>query len=120
MLKVLWELGPATVRAVNAAVEQLGYQWAYTTVQTMLQRLEAKGYVQCVKGRPANTYAAALSREAVLSRRLRDLADQLCGGTSSPLLLALVEDGSLTSDDVRQLRRLLDDLESADGTPAGR
>jgi predicted transcriptional regulator len=81
----------------------------------MLQRLEAKGYVYSAKGRPANTYAAALSREAVLNRRLRDLADQFCGGTASPLLLALVEGGGLSGEDVRRLRELLDELESSGG-----
>jgi predicted transcriptional regulator len=112
VLKVLWELGPGSVRALNEALQARGHRWAYTTVQTMLQRLEAKGFVRCQKGRPANTYAAAVSREVVLSRRLRDLADQFCDGTASPLLLALVEGGGLTDADVRRLREMLDGLES--------
>jgi len=112
VLKTLWEIGPATVRAVNAALHHgRGRRWAYTTVQTLLQRLEAKGYVGCDRGGSAHVYAAAVSRDGLVSRRLRDLADQLCGGTASPLLLALVEEGKLTNDDVRQLRRLLDRLD---------
>ncbi len=111
VLKTLWEVGAGTVRAVNAALQGRGRRWAYTTVQTLLQRLEAKGYVACDRGGPAHVFRAAVSREELVSRRLRDLADQLCGGTASPLLLALVEDGRLTSDDVQQLRRLLDRLD---------
>ncbi|HVS38070.1 MAG TPA: BlaI/MecI/CopY family transcriptional regulator [Gemmataceae bacterium] len=111
VLKTLWEVGPGTVRAVNAALHERGRRWAYTTVQTLLQRLETKGYVVCDRSGAAHVFQAAVSREVLVSRRLRDLADQLCGGTASPLLLALVEDGRLTSEDVQQLRRLLDRLD---------
>ena len=111
VLKTLWGVGPGTVRAVNAALQRRGRRWAYTTVQTLLQRLEAKGYVACDRSGPAHVFRAAVSRDGLVSRRLRDLADQLCGGTASPLLLALVEDAQLTSDDVRELRRLLDRLD---------
>jgi BlaI family penicillinase repressor len=115
VLKALWEVGPATVRALNEALQARGHRWAYTTVQTMLQRLGTKGFVRCQKGRPANTYAAAVSREVVLNRRLRDLADQFYDGTASPLLMALVEGGSLTGADVRRLRAMLDELEPPSG-----
>src|SRR5438552_2238555 len=45
ILKVLWEHGPATVRAINDRLRRLGRRWAYTTVLTLLSRLESKGYV---------------------------------------------------------------------------
>jgi BlaI family transcriptional regulator, penicillinase repressor len=111
VLKALWDSGPSTVRAVNTALQRLGRRWAYTTVQTLLQRLEAKGYVANDRAGAAHIFRATVSRDALVSRRLRDLADQLCGGTASPLLLALVEDGRLTNEDVQQLRRLLDQLD---------
>jgi predicted transcriptional regulator len=112
VLKVLWERPAATVREVHAALAQQGRQQAYNTVLTMLQRLEAKGFVASERGGPANVYRAAVSRDALVSRRLRELADQLCDGTRSPLLLALVEDTRLSADEVRQLRELLDRLET--------
>ena len=111
VLKALWEHGPGTVRAVNDTLRGQGRSWAYTTVQTMLHRLEAKGYVRCEKGKPAHVYAAALSRDDVLSRHLRDLADEFCGGVASPLLQALIEGGRFTRDDVDQLRRLINRLD---------
>jgi len=111
VLKALWEHGPGTVRAVNDTLRGQGRSWAYTTVQTMLHRLEAKGYVRCEKGKPAHVYAAAWSREDVLSRRLQDLADQLCDGVATPLLHALVEGGRFTRDDVDQLRKLINRLD---------
>jgi predicted transcriptional regulator len=111
VLKALWEHGPGTVRALVGVLEGQGRRWKYTTVQTMLQRLEAKGYVRSDRAGPAHVFAAAVSREALLSRRLRDLADQLCDGTTSPLLLALVGEGRFTPEEVRRLRQLLDQLQ---------
>jgi predicted transcriptional regulator len=116
VLKVLWERGPGTVRTLNDALHARGFCWAYTTVQTMLQRLRSKGFVRCEQGRPANTFVATLSRQAALKARLRYLADQFCGGAAAPLLLALVEGGGLSEADVRGLRQLLDDLESPGAT----
>jgi predicted transcriptional regulator len=112
VLKVLWEHGPGTVRAVQSALAAQVQRWAYTTVQTLLLRLEAKGHVRSEKGGPAHVFSAAVSREELVSRRLHDLADKLCGGTTSPLLLALVEGSRLTPEDVQRLRQLLDDLEA--------
>ena len=111
VLKVLWEHGPGTVRQINARLEPRGRQWAYTTVQTMLHRLENKGCVRSDPAGAAHVFEAAVSRERLLSRRLRDLAAQWCDGTSSPLLLALVEGQQFTAGEIRQFRRLLDELE---------
>ena len=56
VLKALWDAGPSTVRTVNTALQHLGRRWAYTTVQTLLQRLEAKGYVASDRaGRPTSS-----------------------------------------------------------------
>jgi predicted transcriptional regulator len=111
VLKVLWEHAAGTVRAVNAVLQGQGRRWAYTTVQTLLQRLEAKGYVQSDKSGSAHVYRAAVSREELLGRRLRELADQFCDGTASPLLLALVGDSRLTAEEIKHLRQLLNRLE---------
>jgi predicted transcriptional regulator len=112
VLKILWEHTAATVRDVSAELERQGHQRrAYTTVQTLLQRLEAKGYVTSDKGGQAKVYRAAVSREDLVNRRLRQLADELCGGTASPLVLALVEGGQFSRAEIRRLRDLLDRLD---------
>jgi predicted transcriptional regulator len=110
VLKVLWEHGPATVRAVQTVLAGQGRGWKYTTVQTLLARLEAKGYVRGERGGPAHVFAAAVSREGLLSERLRDLADQLCDGAASPLVQALLGEGRLTPQEVAELRQMLDRL----------
>jgi predicted transcriptional regulator len=112
ILKVLWERGPGTVREINALLRKQGRRWAYTTVLTLLQRLEAKGYVASDKSGLAHVFRPAVSRDRLLRQRLRDLANQLCEGTATPLVLALVEGQRFTPDEIQQFRELLDRLES--------
>ena len=112
VLKVLWDLERGTVREVLAALNEQGHQWAYTTVQTLLTRLMAKGYVAADRSGPAHVYRAAVSRGELLQQRLTDLADTFCEGTTSPLMLALVEGSELTPAEIAQFRELLDKLEA--------
>ena len=58
VLKVLWDQGPGTVRELNSALQSRGFSWAYTTVQTMLQRLESKGWVKAEWGISENNRRA--------------------------------------------------------------
>jgi BlaI family transcriptional regulator, penicillinase repressor len=111
ILKVLWDHGPGTVRQVNALLHKQGRRWAYTTVLTLLQRLETKGYVASDKSGLAHVFRPALSRDRLLRQRLKDLANQLCEGTATPLVLALVEGQRFTTDEIQQFRELLDRLE---------
>ena len=110
VLKALWNLGSATVREVH---ERLTHDRprAYTTVLTFLGRLEAKGFVASDKTGPAHVFRPVVSRQALLARRLARLVDEVCEGTAAPVVHALVEGHRLSRDDIKQLRRLLDDLE---------
>ncbi len=111
ILKVIWDHGPGTVREIDARLRQLGRRWAYTTVLTLLQRLEAKGYVASDKTGLAHVFRAAVSRNRLLRQRLKDLAQELCEGAPAPLVLALVESQHFSEDEIEQFRRLLDELE---------
>jgi BlaI family transcriptional regulator, penicillinase repressor len=110
VLKVLWDLNAGTVREVQVALKPQGRKWAYTTVQTLLNRLQSKGYAASDKSGQAHVYRAAVSREQLIRRRLGDLADEFCEGTASPLVLALVEGGRFTPEEIEQFRQLLDQL----------
>jgi BlaI family penicillinase repressor len=111
LLKLLWEHGPGTVREINARSRRHGRRWAYTTVLTMLQRLEAKGFVTSDKGGVAHVFRPTVTRDKLLRQRLKDLANQLCGGTATPLVLALVEEQRFTPAEINQFRQMLDQLE---------
>jgi predicted transcriptional regulator len=122
VLRVLWRDGPATVRVV---IERLGRdknRWAYTTVQTLLGRLEAKGCVKCDKTGLAHVFRAASSRERFLSDQLTELADKVCDGTTLPLAAALVDKLRFTSAELVEFRRLLDEAEAkqSGGKPSGK
>ena len=119
VLKVLWDLGQGTVREVLAALGAQGHQWAYTTAQTLLTRLLAKGYVAADRTGPAHVYRPAVTRTELLQQRLTDLADEFCEGTTSPLVLALVEGAELSPEDVARFRQLLDKLDQPKGRKKG-
>lgn len=118
VLKTLWELGSGTVREVCEALNRDGRRRVYTTVLTFLARLEAKGYVASDKQGVAHVFRPIVSREALLSQRLTRLVDEVCEGTATPLVQALVRGKQLSSDDIAQLRRLLDELQQqSEGHP---
>ena len=110
ILKVLWSHGSGTVRELNRVLGEQGIDWAYTTVLTLLQRMEAKGYVSSEKGQTAYVFRAALSREKLLRLRLWELADEFAGGTATPLVQALVDGHRFTAEEIESFRRLLDEM----------
>jgi BlaI family transcriptional regulator, penicillinase repressor len=111
VLKVLWELSRGTVREVRAILLGQGRDWAYTTVQTLLNRLEAKGHVRVERSGSVNVYRPAVSREQFAQQRLSNLAAELYEGAASSLVLALVEGTRFTPAELEQFRKLLDQLE---------
>ncbi len=111
VLKAIWDVGPGTVREINDRLTARGRQWAYTTVQTLLNRLRAKGVVASDKRDVAHIYRASVSRESLLSERLNELAGDLCEGASAPLVLALVQGKRFSKTELKQFRDLLDELE---------
>ncbi len=110
VLKALWEHGPGTVRELAAQVGRRP-AWAYTTILTLLQRLSKKGYVRSDKRGVAHIFRAAISREELLGQRLQDLSEELCEGTSTPLVQALVRGRRLSKKEVGEFRALLGELE---------
>src|SRR5262249_49495403 len=115
VLKVLWEHGPGTVREIDAVLRARGAARAYNTVLTLLQRLEAKGFVASDKSGLAHVFRAAVSRERLLRQPLKDLANRLCEGTPAPRVLARVEGHRSTPQEIEQFRQLLDQLEGKKG-----
>jgi BlaI family transcriptional regulator, penicillinase repressor len=113
VLKALWDHGPGTVREINELLEERGRQWAYTTAATLLQRLVTKGYVAGDSTVMPHIYRAVVTRQELLESRLRDAADELCDGRAAPLVLALVQGGRLSEEELARLRRLLDDAAEA-------
>ncbi len=108
-LRVLWERGPGTVRQVMDAIGERGRTWAYSTVATLLRRLETKGYAASETVGASLQYRARVSREDLLERRLHDAAAELCDGEAVPLVLALVQGNRFTADELDRIRKLIDE-----------
>ena len=120
VLKVLWDRGPGTVREIKDVLAGRGRRWAYTTVATLLQRLAAKQYVAGDPSTVPHVYRAAVSRDALLERRLQDAADELCEGRAAPLVLALVQGGRFSPEELARLRRMLDEAAADPDAPTDR
>ena len=109
IMDALWGLGASSVRQIHDSLPARGRP-AYTTIQTTVYRLEAKGQLRCV-GRVgnANVFEAAVTREAAQRRLVDDLLS-LFGGSGRPIMAHLVDAGTLTLDDIKEaehaLRRL--------------
>jgi BlaI family penicillinase repressor len=110
ILKELWERGPGTVRAIQARMARRGPEWQRSTVITLLQRLEKKGYVVSDKSEPTFVFRAAVSREDLMHQRIAELAEDLCDGEPAPLLLAFAQRQKFTAEQLVELRSLIDDL----------
>jgi predicted transcriptional regulator len=112
VLKVLWEHGPGTVRQIDEQLRKKRRRWAYTTVLTLLVRLEAKGYVTADRATAPHVFRAAVSQQDVVRQRLADLADDFCEGEATPLVLALVENARYSPQEIEHFRRLIDQLDA--------
>lgn len=117
VLKVLWDDGPGTVRDILQRLTDRGRDLAYTTVQTFLTRLEQKGFVKADKSEFAFRYSARVSREKISRSRLQRLVDQLYDGAAGPLVLQLLKSGQLTPDEIEQLQKLIDSLDTGRDEP---
>lgn len=111
VLKVLWDVGPSTVRDVLAHLQDRGRRLAYTTVLTFLSRLEQKGYVTSNKSETAYVYKAKVSRERVSRSRVRSLIHDLYDGAAGALVLQLMQDERLSPEELGELQSLLNKLE---------
>jgi len=110
VLQVLWDRGPAPIRAITEAVYGGGGASRYATVQKLLERLERKGFVGRDRADAVHTFAAAVDRDALIGRRLRAVAETLCDGSLTPILTHLVRAERLNEAERRALRALVDEL----------
>jgi BlaI family transcriptional regulator, penicillinase repressor len=106
VMSVLWDAGSATVAEVR---ERLADQLAYTTVLTVLRTLEQKGHVGHTGEGRAHRYRPLVKREAAGRSALRRLVEKVFDGSPELLLTQLVSDKNLSDEELRRLRRLLEE-----------
>ena len=110
IMKILWPLGRATVRDVYDAL-RVHRTIAYTTVQTMMNILEAKGHLKKEPGDKARVYVPVRPQQAVVRSMVREFLDRVFDGSARPLLVHLSKEKGLTDRERRALQKLLEKRE---------
>jgi BlaI family transcriptional regulator, penicillinase repressor len=110
ILRVLWERGPATVREVQEALDELERRRpaGYTTVLKQLQIMTEKGLVERDESGRAHVYRASLAREATETQLVGDLLDRAFGGSASRLVMRALASTPASEEEIREIRRLLE------------
>jgi len=106
ILSILWNLKKASVQDMcdNLPPKR---QIAYATVQTLLRRLEKKGYIAHeIKGK-SHLFYPVLKKESVINRTIGDFVERLFGGDPVPMLQHLAKHGKITKEDVKDLNKLI-------------
>jgi predicted transcriptional regulator len=104
VMQVLWEHGPSVVAEVR---ERLTDELAYTTVQTVLRTLEAKGYVGHDEEGRGHRYHASVKQHMARKNALAHLTNKLFKGSAELLFSHLVSDQKLSPEQIRRMRELL-------------
>src|SRR5882672_10060279 len=108
IMKVIWRRDTATVRDVYEALRSVR-PVAYTTVMTMMNILETKGYLKKEKQERAYHYRPSRPERTVIASMVREFVNRVFDGASRPLLVHLVKDSRLDEDERRELLRLINE-----------
>ncbi len=105
ILRLVWEKGSATVQNVCEMLPRRR-KIAYATVQTLLRRLEKKGYIRHETVGKAHVFMPAAKQDDVISKAVGSFLDKLFGGDPVPLMQYLAKHDKITADDVEELKQL--------------
>ena len=107
ILQVIWKEGRATRRQITDALYPKGGEAHYATVQNLLGRLERKGFVRHTRADGVLVFTSRIDRDELIRRRLKGVADKLCGGAVAPLVMNLVRSRPLPADEIENLYAFL-------------
>ncbi len=106
IMHVLWQRGEATVAEVREAIQ--GYRpLAYTTVATMLSKMEAKGYVRRSSRGRTNRYKPAIEQATVQRSMVRSLARSLFQGDVTQMVAHLLDGTTVSPEELKRLKLLI-------------
>jgi BlaI family penicillinase repressor len=110
ILRILWELGPSTVRDIQERMER-ERPTGYTTVLKLLQIMTEKDLVRRDETARAHVYAARLPEQQTQQQLVRDLVDRAFGGSARKLVMQALSTRKTSREDLSKIRELLDQLE---------
>ena len=106
ILRLVWQLEPVTVQQICDAIAKTRAV-NYATIQTLLRRLEKKGYVRHELKGKAHLFSAAIKRDEVVKRTVGDFVERLFGGDPLPLMLHLADQTDLNPTDIERLKNVI-------------
>jgi BlaI family penicillinase repressor len=109
ILQILWDQQKATTRQIAELLYSKPAAAQYATVQKQLERMEAKGFVSRDRSLFVHVFSPSVNRDELIGRRLRDVAEKLCGGSLAPILSHLARAKKLTDSERQALRELIDE-----------
>ncbi len=110
VLEVLWDRGPLSSREIIEELESRGKEWSRSTIVTLIQRLEKKGYVESDKSGFAFVFSAAVSREDMMHERISELAREFGDGGAANLILSFAERHDFSEAEIARFRAMIDEL----------
>ena len=108
VLKILWQRGPLTAKAITTTIYPDGAESEFASVHSFLQRLERKGLVDRDRSSFVHSFSASVSQADVVGQELETLAARLGEGSIAPLIMQLVEQKRLSEQEAAEIRKLLD------------
>ena len=110
IMEVIWERGEVTVSEVRAALASKR-ELARNTVQTMMVRLEERGWLKHREDGRTFIYSAKVPRTTSLGAKVAQMVDRFFAGSPEDMVTALMEYRGLTSEEARRIRDMIDDAE---------
>ncbi len=108
VMETLWESSPQTASEITKALRPT-MNWAENTVRTLLTRLVEKGALQIGENdNGPRTFLPAVKREACVRAESESFLERIFGGAAKPLLVHFAQNSKLTADEVRELKKILD------------
>ena len=108
VLKILWQRGPLTAKAITTALYPDGAASEFASVHSFLQRLEGKRLVHRDRSSFVHSFSATVSPADVAGQELDALAARLGERAIAPLIMQLVEQKRLSKKEAAEIRKLLD------------
>lgn len=106
LMQALWRLGKATVSQVQEVLREWGHEVAYTTIQTMLNRLVTKNYVARDESGRSHLYYALLEEPSAADKAVKRLVERFFGGSAEGLMSRLVEK-DLSGEQLERIQSLI-------------
>ena len=105
VMELIWEKEPISAKELSVLAEEK-YCWNKNTTYTVIKKIESKGYIS--RTEPGFICKSLVSKKEVCNSETKGLIDRLFGGSKKALFSALIEDESITKEELEELKKLID------------